>query len=133
MQLLRNTRKELTMDSQLPIWTNTASPTGGREINNFSRNIWLTTGNVMGPLLFLIYINDLPEQVTATVRLFPDDCLLYRKIKSSEDTNILQKDRDALQQWESTWLMQFNPDKCVVLRVTISDFCLIWGPCTGEL
>ena len=106
------------MDSQLPIWTNTASPTGGREINNFSRNIWRTTGNRHGPLLFLIYINDLPEQVTATAPLFADDCLLYRKNKSSEDTNILQKDLDALQQWESTWLMQFNPDKCEVLRVT---------------
>jgi hypothetical protein len=47
---------------------------------------------VMGPLLFLIYINDLPEQVTATAWLFADDCLLCRKIKSSKDTNILQKD-----------------------------------------
>jgi hypothetical protein len=115
MQLIRNARKELTMDSQLPIWTNTASPTEGREINNFSHSIWRTTGNRLGSTSLP---NDLPEHVTATAWLFADDCLLYRKIKSSEDTNILQKDIDALQQWELTWLMQFNPDKCEVLRVT---------------
>jgi hypothetical protein len=53
----------------------------------------------------------------STTRLFADDCLLYRRITSSEDQTIFQKDLDSLQQWEDRWLMAFNPDKCEVLRV----------------
>ena len=75
-------------------------------------------GSVLGPLLFLCYINDLPACVSSHIRLFADDCLLYRTINAQHDTVILQEDLNILQQWEAKWLMSFNPDKCEVLRVT---------------
>ena len=77
-------------------------------------------GTILGPLLFLAYINDLPACVSSEARLFADDCLLYRTIKSQRDADILQDDLNSLQQWEAKWLLQpsFNPDKCEVLRVT---------------
>jgi hypothetical protein len=54
-------------------------------------------GTALGLLLFLLYINDSPAAVKSTARLFADDCLLYRKIKSEEDQRILQQDLDTLQ------------------------------------
>ena len=75
-------------------------------------------GTVLGPLLFLVYINDLPACGSSEARLFADDCLLYRTIKSQRDADILQDDLNILQQWEAKWLMSLNPDKCEVFRVT---------------
>ena len=69
----------------------------------------------MGPLLFLLYINDLPAHVTSSVRLFADDCLLYRPIKSATDQIQLQHDLNALFSWAETWGMHFNPAKCYIM------------------
>lgn len=57
----------------------------------------------MGPLLFLAYINDLPEVVQSNVKLFADDCLVYRTICSTSDTVQLQQDLSALEKWERDW------------------------------
>ena len=77
-------------------------------------------GTVLGPLLFLIYINDLLDCVTegTVVRLFADDCLLYRVIHSHDDQVILDKDLASLQKWSERWGMSFNPRKCNVLQVS---------------
>ena len=75
-------------------------------------------GTVLGPLLFNLFINDLPNIVSSQVRLFADDCLIYREISSVEDSNALQEDLNCLQDWESTWMMSFNPDKCESIRIT---------------
>ena len=75
-------------------------------------------GSVLGPLLFLVYINDLPECVSSSASLFADDTLLYRQISSPEDSAALQADLTALEDWEHKWLMAFNPSKCEVLHIT---------------
>ena len=75
-------------------------------------------GSVLGPCLFLAYINDLPDKVSSNSRLFADDTAVDRKITSTEDQMTLQRDLDSLAQWENQWDMAFHPDKCEVLQVT---------------
>ncbi|MEW8546480.1 MAG: reverse transcriptase domain-containing protein [Candidatus Thiodiazotropha sp.] len=75
-------------------------------------------GTVLGPLLFLAFINDLPEAVkTSEARLFADDCLMYRYIRNDKDSSDLQTDLHALEEWEAKWQMCFHPEKCTVIRV----------------
>ena len=72
-------------------------------------------GTVLDPLLFLLHINDLPSVVSSKVRLFADDCLIYRNIKNIEDQIALQKDINLLENWGNTWGMRFNAAKCNIM------------------
>ena len=72
----------------------------------------------MGPILFVIYINDLPEYVKSTVHLFADDTLMYLSVHKKYHCAQLQADINQLELWEQHWSMDFNPDKCEVLRIT---------------
>ena len=74
-------------------------------------------GTVLGPLLFLCHINDLPDVVKSQVRLFADDCVLYRPIKSQRDHIKLQDDLSRLHEWACTWGMRFNTSKCQVMSI----------------
>ena len=74
-------------------------------------------GTVLGPLLFLCYINDLPNVLDphTAVRLFADDLLIYRSIRSQDDQVKLQLDLDALGSWGERWGMKYNTKKNVIL------------------
>ena len=72
-------------------------------------------GTVLGPLLFLLHINDLPSVVSSKVRLFADDCLIYRNIINKEDQIALQKYLNLLGNWGNTWGMRFNAAKCHII------------------
>ena len=75
---------------------------------------------VLGLLLFLLYINDIGEGVNSSIKLFADDCILFRQIRGKEDADGLQHDLDTVVEWSHRWLMSFNPKKCSVLKITQS-------------
>ena len=84
-------------------------------------------GTVLGPLMFLLYINDIATGISSPLRLFADDCLLYRTINSVEDSFILQTDLELLSQWATVWQMKFNVSKCIVIRCTRSHTPVQYG------
>jgi len=74
-------------------------------------------GSDVGPSLFIAYINDLPGSVRSRVRLFADDTIVYPTLKSHASAQSLQEGLPNLELWEKEWSMEFNPDKCEVLRI----------------
>ena len=77
-------------------------------------------GSIIGPLLFLAYIKDLPQNKRSRGCLFANDTILYLSITSEDNCRQLQDTLDALQKWEATWRMEFSDTKCEVLRISRS-------------
>jgi hypothetical protein len=75
-------------------------------------------GTVLGPALFLLYINDIATEISSTMRLFADDSILYREINNDNDRAMLQNDIDKLVAWSEKWQMSFNVSKCTVMTIT---------------
>jgi hypothetical protein len=75
-------------------------------------------GSVLGPTLFTLYINDLPDSISNEVYLFADDTKIFRPISSINDALSLQQDIDTCLNWSATWLLEFNKDKCKVLDIS---------------
>lgn len=74
-------------------------------------------GSVLGPLLFVLFINDLPEIVESTAYLFADDTKVFNIITRAEDRPKLQRDLDCIADWSDEWLLRFHPDKCKVMHL----------------
>ena len=75
-------------------------------------------GSVLGPQLFLAFINNLPKAVSSRVCLFADDCVLYRKVETNADCQALQEDLRSLEEWERQWCMSFNTAKFSSIAIT---------------
>ena len=74
-------------------------------------------GSIVGPLLFLIYVNDLPDAAKhSKVQMFADDSKCYKIINNPHDSNLLQSDLQALCLWSSTSKLKFNLKKCSGIR-----------------
>ena len=75
-------------------------------------------GSVLGPVLFLIYVNDIGLNIHSEIRLFTDDTLLYQPIRTPDDHLQLQEDVNTLTKWASDWKMTFNMPKCKIIQLT---------------
>ncbi len=72
-------------------------------------------GSVLGPVLFVIFINDMPEQISSFLSLFADDAKLYAKSSTPEQQSTIQEDLSKLQSWSDIWQLHFNKTKCKTL------------------
>ena len=76
-------------------------------------------GSVLGPALFLIYINDLPLAVSCNVSLYADGTLLYSEVNSNQEKQFFQMNINALHDWSTKWKMPFNTNKCEIIASVI--------------
>ena len=88
---------------------------------NYSERSKVTSGipqgSVLGPLVFVLYINDLPDCILSQVFLFSDDTKMFGHIQNSDDQKIFQDDITRLQAWADKWLLKFHPEKCKLLAI----------------
>ncbi len=73
-------------------------------------------GSVLGPILFVIFINDLPDVVNGEVKIFADDTKAFKAVNTDEDGKLLQDDLNNLCEWSNKWLLRFNVGKCGVMH-----------------
>ena len=101
-QWLTDRRQRVIVDGEVSSWKSVLSG--------------VPQGSVLGPILFLVYIDDLEEGVTGNILKFADDTKLFRKTKEIGDKKKLQDDIDTLVRWSEKWQMLFNFGKCKFLH-----------------
>ena len=94
---LENRKQRVILHGQCSSWINIVSG--------------VPQGSVLGPLLFLIYINDLPNGLVSMYKIFADDTSIFSKVfDKNSSQNILNNDLSIISEWAFQWKMQFNPD-----------------------
>ena len=79
-------------------------------------------GSVLGPVLFLIYINDLDSKILSELLKFADDTKIFGEVSSAQQIDQLQNDLDALLQWSAYWQLPLNTSKCKVMHFGKGNF-----------
>ena len=77
--------------------------------------------SVLVPIFFILYVNELPELVQSSIKMFAYDTKLYHRISSHSDSKILQSNVDMLCRWSGQWLLKFNEQKCKVMHCESSN------------
>jgi len=91
--------------------------------NDSSKSSWkavtsgVPQGSVLGPVLFLVFINDLDSTLISSTLKFADDTKLFGIVNTDVERAVIQRDLSCLVEWSEKWLMPFNTDKCVVLHL----------------
>ena len=101
-QWLTDRRQRVVVDGEVSNWKSVLSG--------------VPQGSVLGPILFLTYINDLDDSITSNILKFADDTKLFRKVNTDGDKQHLQNDLDRLVKWSEKWQMLFNFGKCKCLH-----------------
>jgi hypothetical protein len=76
----------------------------------------VSQGSVIGPVLFIIYINDLPENFVNTSKMYADDAKVLSRVDCEANVNLLQNDLDKAVNWSNKWLLKFNFEKCLIMH-----------------
>src|ERR1043165_8322037 len=93
----------LSIDGEFSDWANVTSG--------------VPQGSVLGPVLFLIDINDIDDNLISKIGKFADDTKMSKSVSSVEGVQALQEDLVKLGNWASDWQMSFNTDKCSVIQL----------------
>ena len=100
---LSNRKQRVVINGKASNWTNVTSG--------------VPQGSVLGPVLFLVYINDIDEGVTGIISKFADDTKIANTVVSSEQKKEMQNNLDKLSEWGQRWQMSFNENKCKVMHI----------------
>jgi hypothetical protein len=100
---LQNRKQRVVLNGEASAWTPVISG--------------VPQGSIIGPTLFVIFINDMPDEVRSTLKMFADDAKIYCRATSIEQRQNLQTDLEELNGWATKWQMKFNANKCQTLHL----------------
>ena len=76
-------------------------------------------GSVLGLLVYILYVNDIPTHLSSPARLFADDCTIYRQVSTHQDCAALQEDLTRIARWCQRWQLPLNTGKCKAMCITL--------------